>query len=373
MLVTHGADVNAQDALNTIPIYSAIVWGHKEIIEILISHAAAHYSFDDMLLEIVSAYGYDEINGYELHETGVEWLLTHGANVNARDDAGNTPIHRVVAKDNDECYTCDKELIQVLIAHGADVNAQDNNGETPLDIVDKAIDRTCDGISGFREYFEIYEEIKKILIMHGANADLGTKLFVALKQQNSAWIQQLLDQGVDVNTAVELGSSGWMSMGADPDLPLNIAIRTRNKKIIELLIAHGADANGAYYSKTPLRASICTNETEIVELLIAHGADVNAQDNSGVTPLHTAAYWGYKEIVGLLIAEGADVNAKDQISNRPLHGAVYEGHKEIVELLLIHGADVHVQDYWNKTPLHLATHAGHKEIAALLIAHGANR
>ena len=42
----------------------------------------------------------------------------------------------------------------------------------------------------------------------------------------------------------------------------------------------------------------------IVELLIAAGADVNLADRDGVTPLHHARTRGYREIAGLLEAAG---------------------------------------------------------------------
>ena len=45
-----------------------------------------------------------------------------GANVNARDNDGNTPLHETFLTDVEE------ELLKL----GADVNARNNNGETPI-------------------------------------------------------------------------------------------------------------------------------------------------------------------------------------------------------------------------------------------------
>jgi hypothetical protein len=52
----------------------------------------------------------------------VRLLAKTGANVNARDDDGNTPLHETFLTDVEE------ELIKL----GANVNARNNDGETPI-------------------------------------------------------------------------------------------------------------------------------------------------------------------------------------------------------------------------------------------------
>ena len=52
-----------------------------------------------------------------------ELLIKHGADVNALNDRKQTPLHMIV----DDLYTA-----ELLIAHGADVNSRDIEGKTPL-------------------------------------------------------------------------------------------------------------------------------------------------------------------------------------------------------------------------------------------------
>ena len=49
-------------------------------------------------------------------------LIEGGANVNGKDEIGQTPLH----------HAKNKEVAELLIAHGADVNARDNGRSTPL-------------------------------------------------------------------------------------------------------------------------------------------------------------------------------------------------------------------------------------------------
>ena len=51
--------------------------------------------------------------------------LKHGANVNAKDDNGSTPLHWAAAKNA-------HETAEVLLKHDADVNAKNKEGWTPL-------------------------------------------------------------------------------------------------------------------------------------------------------------------------------------------------------------------------------------------------
>ncbi|EAX97922.1 ankyrin repeat protein, putative [Trichomonas vaginalis G3] len=154
--------------------------------------------------------------------------------------------------------------------------------------------------------------------------------------------------------------------------PLHYAARDNNKKLVELLISHGADVNIIRIASKLLHHAIRKNYIEVAEILISHGADVNAKNQHGYIPLHYAASKNHKEIAKLFISHGADVNAKNLYEYTPLHYAARENNKEIAELLVSNGADINAINKDGYTPLHHAARGNNKEIVEILILHGAD-
>ena len=52
-------------------------------------------------------------------------LFENGADINTRDDEGDTPLHSVKTK----------PMLKLLIENGADIKAKNKEGKTPLDVI----------------------------------------------------------------------------------------------------------------------------------------------------------------------------------------------------------------------------------------------
>jgi len=92
-----------------------------------------------------------------------QYLVESGANVNCKDNFGNTPLH-------DAASNGDVEMMEYLIAHGANVNVQYPDGKTPLHravyfkrqdavkcLLDNGADRHMKDKSG-KDAFEAHED-----------------------------------------------------------------------------------------------------------------------------------------------------------------------------------------------------------------------
>jgi cytohesin len=68
-------------------------------------------------------------------------------------------------------------------------------------------------------------------------------------------------------------------------------------------------------------------------LLLNNGADPNVREESGNTPLHTAAQNGEMQIIRALLFNGADLTICNKDGKTPLDMAVEEGHADAIALL----------------------------------------
>ena len=87
--LAEGVDVNAEDEHGNRPLYIAVEYGRKEIVELLIANGAdlnvKGDTYSDTPLNIAASYGHKEI---------AKILIVKGADVNARDWEGNTPLDK---------------------------------------------------------------------------------------------------------------------------------------------------------------------------------------------------------------------------------------------------------------------------------------
>ncbi|RMY83156.1 hypothetical protein D0861_07560 [Hortaea werneckii] len=175
-------------------------------------------------------------------------------------------------------------------------------------------------------------------------------------------VELLLAGGADVNARV-----------SDCGNALQVASFWGFTDVIERLLARGADVNdlGGIYGNA-LRAAASRGFVEVVERLIAAGADVNAQGGYRDNALQAAASRGSIEVVERLLAAGANVNAQRGNLGSALQAAASIDSIEVVERLLTAGADVSAQGGYLGNALQAAAYTGSIELVERLLAAGAD-
>jgi len=205
------------------------------------------------------------------------------------------------------------KAVEKYVKKGADVNFHNWHEETPLRyaISSKNI------------------EILKVLLNNGADAnqegsnrDIPPLLHLLLLSDSN---QSPAPEGWDELEAARL----LLKKGANPNVighwpdksPLFLAVEHGNEKMIDLLLAYGADINqkgelipaAADYSA--IHYAAYKGDTELALLLLDKGADVNIRGANKRTPLHKASS---DPMIELLLSKGADPNALDRFGQPAL-------------------------------------------------------
>jgi ankyrin repeat protein len=260
------------------------------------------------------------------------FLLAHGAAVNAQDHHGDTPLHIAARHGNDA-------LVVGLLRHGAAVNATNALGETPLHVA----------------LLELYEEADGAVPrkVDDEKADSAALLVVA---------RTLVSAGADLNATDLEGRTALLIVAATGD--------ESSAELVALLVAKTGDPNRPDATgNTPLHYAVHNNRKAIVSVLLRSGARVNVTNDRGQRPLHLAKGEG---VAKLLVAKGADLEARDRKGETPLATVAGEGGFEVVEQMILLGAGVNAKDSLGRTPLHHAILECQRGAAAALLAHGAD-
>ncbi len=318
--------------------------------------------------------------------------LVCGANLNARDDAGRTPLMRAV-------FFGYPDVVNVLLDKNPDLRAVDNNGMTALGYAvnnraaisiqqagtaPSSMTASATAPSATPETPPAAPPKKK---KHGGgffggllNAGKSLLSAAAPLAMMAAGPMELLAGGGAMGLlgggmgmlggmgalggalpsmmgGLSVGRGGMPGMGAVGDPAAMQAMASdpaflQKMQDIQAKVATGqmsqAQAMQAYQDATkgmaPVPASGETAErtaqtsSVLVQALLDKGAGINDKDKQGVTPLISAARLGSTDVVKLLLSKGANITIKDARGSSALRYAKDGNHADIAELLQRMGA-----------------------------------
>lgn len=158
-LLERGADVRAQTMEGWTALHRAVVCQDLALVELLLQHgadttaeAASHMAKEFFTgarlrehMETLRVSEGSDLNPLVSHETALHWvaergprevvqlLLDYGADVNARDSSGATPLIRAVKNGKVQGWEINPDVIKLLLENGAEEQVKDVEGKTARD------------------------------------------------------------------------------------------------------------------------------------------------------------------------------------------------------------------------------------------------
>lgn len=185
----------------------------------------------------------------------------------------------------------DLKKAKELLEKGANPNAYDDLGETPLIYA-------C--LDGNTEMVKLLLEYKAKPNQYENNITCRNALHCAIYSKKVEIVKLLLDNGANPNK-VEEGRDGFYT-------PIELAIMyDKSEDIFNLLLNKGAKLKG-----TEILLASQNGRYEIVKKLLEKGQNPNKMDDLHRTPLHLSIKGGSVKLVELLIRKGSKSRNKRQ-------------------------------------------------------------
>lgn len=406
LLLTHGARTDCRDFNGLTPLHAAasgltrdkLLQSWNSRLEDLNQQGAADQNLtaitavvSNQMAEAIAQLPESIKHGGRQHRQVAELLLSHGADLEATNNLGSTPLFSAATFTN-------LAVVEVLVAHKANLNATGQRGLTPLAVaalkgndaiaallLEAGADANLADYAGFTPLNTAVEQghpsVARLLLAHGANPNLAcpngqTPLHTAAGRGDIESMRSLLDAGANLQPIETAGT------------PLSEAVQHGQLEAVKFLLQRSAqpDIASPQNGMTALHWAASLGLPEMVRLLLDAGANVNADSSSQGTPLNAAATGrhgtqkflaslfnqfprdtklneptvgsddDYVSVLTILLTAKANLNAREPRFDRtPIFVAVNQGNFAAVDSLLVAGADLKATDRMGLTPLHAAS------------------
>ncbi|KAJ3115228.1 hypothetical protein HDU96_001012 [Phlyctochytrium bullatum] len=233
----------------------------------------------------------------------LQLLVQHGADLNSR-YRGDTALHRAAAKGR-------PEVVKLLLEFGADIEALNEDGLTPL----------CAAARKGRC------ECMDVLLDAGANVDA-----VDSEDEKSALSWACADGRLDaVRLLIARGASVNPASSPFPPLYEAAGAQRDHLDVVKTLLEAGADVNSINWrGETPLYQAMDKGRAGLAMLLLDAGADPTIKCNSGSSPLGAlpvGVTWSteWDVLLDRIVEKGLDLHEKNVFGRTIWHGLCEAG------------------------------------------------
>ena len=358
LLLANGADPEkgGHEGADYNPVSTAVSHGRKEIFKLLIE-AGAQYGIQHtirmgMLEETRELLDADPSLMDRTKKADPRWpggevplvlaagdsdifslLLERGANVNARDPRGYTPLMAARSMGNDAG-------VLALLERGA-----------PQDIFGAIMDRDAE---------QVRELLRDDPTAANPVEDGPVPLIWAGRYGDRETIRMLLEAGAEPNV--------WRDVDHFGKTALDMVISYQEDDVVRLMLDYGADPEfkGNENRSTAIRVALRNGTASALKMLLEAGADANRADN------FFGAWGGNLAMIKILLDHGRCVDEDgppDGLGREDLSIAVGNGQNLAVELLICHGADPEYVDRDGMTAIQQARKERHVSTVELLKEH----
>ncbi|KAF3165848.1 hypothetical protein TWF788_000670 [Orbilia oligospora] len=345
------------------PLHHAAAGGHCGAIKVLLERGRAQERPPDYYIDTIDeankgkAALYYSVSGG--HRDATELLITEDANLNVRNDYGQTILHQLAESGNEMAV---RFLFEQLTIPRIDL--EDNLSNTPL----------------YAAVKRGRVSMARLLVEYGANKNVrdkdGETMFhKASRTGNTRAIQPLLEIGLDPFAPTKKGEN-----------VLYIAARHKHEGFMkELLTAiipkHGTgealfcaregDPNRWGLLHQAARRGCLDTIKALLSVAKEAGVrlDIDELDNLGRPPLYLAAETGSDKIVEFLEGQKARVDILDTQGRTFLHRAIHEGNVAAANILATRETSPNlnsIKDNDGNIPLHLAGENAYDAVKSLL-------
>ena len=242
-------------------------------------------------------------------QKSVELLLRHGANANAANEVGVTPL----------MWSAGHPFkVRSLLEHGAHVHVRSALGNTPLMIA-----------AAFPGNSKTVQELLKAgAEAYAVNLRGLDALSQAVKAGDATTAKLLLDEGTRQQIETSLRTNSLLAAAAD----------LGSTEIVKAFLPFVPNLNGRdeFPGEQPLHAALLSGYPQLAQLLLEHGADVHKHVRTGDVPtllLATYNETGDTQVVEALLEKGVQVQELNHRGESALTWARRRGHPEMIDLL----------------------------------------